>query len=111
MYKTVIAAVVFIPPTILCAAQTPSAGASSPVANSGASYFTPTAPSEIMQRSLDEVRITVGQVRLDKWKRGSVRDEAGANIEAIQRDLQGALPALMKEADAAPATLSKVLPL
>jgi hypothetical protein len=115
--RIVIAAAVIVPPVMLfavrtpCAAQTPSAGGSSLAANSGASYFTPTAPSEIMQRSLDEVRITVGQVRLDKWKRGSVRDEAGTNIEAIQRDLQGTLPALLKEADAAPTTLSKVLPL
>jgi hypothetical protein len=49
-------------------------------------------------------------VRLEKWKRGTVREEAGTNIDAIQRDLRGTLPALLKEADAAPATLSKVLP-
>src|SRR5215831_1172876 len=109
--KTVIAATIFIPPIMFCAAQTQPGNTSSPAVSGGASYFTPTAPSEIMQRSLDEVRITVGQVRLDKWKRGSVRDEAGNNIDAIQRDLQGTLPTLMKDADAAPATLSKVLPL
>ena len=58
-----------------------------------------------------EVRITAGNVKIDKWKRGSVRDEAGTNIDAIQRDLQGTLPALLKDADAAPGTLTKVLPL
>ena len=40
-----------------------------------------------------------------------MRDEAGTIIDAIQRDLQGTLPALLKEADAAPGTLTKVLPL
>ncbi|MBS1802218.1 MAG: hypothetical protein JST28_02565 [Acidobacteria bacterium] len=78
---------------------------------SGANYFTPSAPSDILQRSLDEVRITVGNVKLDKWKRGNVRDEAGTNIDAIQRDLQGTLPGLLKDADSAPGTLTKVLPL
>ena len=73
--------------------------------------FTPSAPSQILQRSLDEVRQTVGAVKLDKWKRGTVRDEAGTNISAIQRDMEGTLPALLKEADAAPGSLSKVLPL
>lgn len=80
-------------------------------AATGANYFTPSAPSDILQRSLDEVRITAGNVKIDKWKRGSVRDEAGTNIDAIQRDLQSTLPALLKDADAAPGTLTKVLPL
>jgi hypothetical protein len=68
------------------------------------------APSDILQRSLDEVQQTVGSLKLDKWKRGTVRDEAGTNVDAIQRDLQGTLPSLLKEADTAPGTLSKVLP-
>ena len=113
--KAVITATVFMPlmlTSVFCAAQTPaSSTTTSSPGNGGASYFTPSAPSDILQRSLDEVKITVGQVRLDKWKRGSVRDEAGNNVDAIQRDMQGTLPALLKEADAAPATLSKVLPL
>ncbi len=109
--KAVIAAIVFLSPVAQCVGQATPAEPNPSVATNGASYFTPAAPSEILQRSLDEVKSTVGGVRLDKWKRGSVRDEAGTNIESIQRDLQGALPALMKEADAAPATLSKVLPL
>jgi len=109
--RTVIAAIVFIPHIMLCAAQTPPGNSAPPAGNNGASYFTPTAPSDILQRSLDEVRITVGEVKLDKWKRGNVRDEAGTNVDAIQRNMQSTLPALLKEADAAPGTLSKVLPL
>jgi len=94
-----------------CTAQSTAANSSGSSSGSGANYFTPSAPSDILQRSLDEVRITVGNVRLDKWKRGSVRDEAGTNIDAIERDLQGTLPALLKDADSAPGTLTKVLPL
>lgn len=109
--RPLVFAAVFVLPAIWCTAQ--STEASSPAAGNGSSanYFTPTAPSDILQRSLDEVRITVGNVRLDKWKRGSVRDEAGTNIDAIQRDLQGTLQTLLKDADSAPGTLTKVLPL
>ncbi len=53
---------------------------------------------------------TVGSLKLDRWKRGTVRDEAGTNVDAIQRDLQGTLPSLLKDADTAPGSLSKVLP-
>jgi hypothetical protein len=56
------------------------------------------------------VQQTVGALKLDKWKRGSVRDEAGTNVAAIQRDLEGTLPKLIKDGDTAPGTLSKVLP-
>jgi hypothetical protein len=92
-------------------AQTSSA--SVPAASSGAgtsSAFTPVPPSDLLARSLEEVNQTIGSLKLDKWKRGSVRDEAGTNIDAIQRDMQGTLPSLLKEADSAPATLSKVIP-
>lgn len=109
--RPLIIAAVFFSPAMWCTAQSTPASTSGASGGSNASYFTPSAPSDILQRSLDEVRITVGNVRLDKWKRGSVRDEAGTNIDAIQRDLQGTLPTLLKEADAAPGTLTKVLPL
>jgi BRCT domain type II-containing protein len=105
------AAALLVSPAIWCTAQSTTAATTGGTSGSGANYFTPTAPSDILQRSLDEVKITVGNVRLEKWKRGGVRDEAGTNIDAIQRDLQGTLPALLKEADAAPGTLPKVLPL
>ena len=109
--KTVLVATACWPSLLLCSAQTTGSSATPAATNSGSSYYTPSAPSDILQRALDEVKITVDGVRLDKWKRGSVRDEAGTNIEAIQRDLQGTLPSLLKDADSAPGTLSKVLPL
>ena len=108
--KALIFAAVCTAPAICCPAQSTAAGTTG-ATGSSANYFTPTAPSDILQRSLDEVKITVGNVRIDKWKRGSVRDEASNNIDAIQRDLQGTLPGLLRDADSAPGTLTKVLPL
>lgn len=105
--KTVLIASAFISQLYPCAAQT------APVAAPGAnavSAFSPAAPSDILRRSLDEVQQTIGNLKLEKWKRGTVRDEAGTNVEAIQRDMKGTLPSLLKEADAAPGSLSKVLP-
>jgi hypothetical protein len=110
--RPLVIAVLLALPAMGCTAQSTVASAGTSTSpTSGANYFTPAAPSDILQRSLDEVRITVGSVKLDKWKRGSVRDEAGNNIDAIQRDLQGTLPSLLKDADSAPGTLTKVLPL
>ena len=110
--RSLVVAALLATPAMWCTAQSTGANAGSTGSTaSGANYFTPSAPSDILQRSLDEVRITVGNVKLDKWKRGSVRDEAGTNIDAIQRDLQNTLPGLLKDADSAPGTLTKVLPL
>lgn len=110
--RSLVVAALLATPAIWCTAQSTAASAGNTGNTaSGANYFTPSAPSDILQRSLDEVRITVGNVKLDKWKRGSVRDEAGTNIDAIQRDLQNTLPGLLKDADSSPGTLTKVLPL
>ena len=85
-----------------------------PVASSPAA--TPVAPpppfvtSEILQPSLDTVQHTLGSLRIEKWKKGSIRDEASSDIDEIQRDLQDNLPPLLKEADASHGTLSKVMP-
>jgi hypothetical protein len=63
-----------------------------------------------LQPSLDAVLQAVTAVKLEKWKRGSVRDETGGHITAIEHDLQGTLPPLLQTADANAGTLSKVLP-
>jgi hypothetical protein len=116
--RAIFVATLSFPPMIVCAAQTAASGgpaAASTIAPASTapavSSFTPVAPSEIFQHSLDEVRQTVGELKLDKWKKGSVRDEAENNVNAIQRYMQGTLPELLKEGDAAPGTLSKVLPI
>lgn len=71
----------------------------------------PAAPSTLLQPSLDQVKQTLGALNLDRWKRGSIREEAARDIGAILQDLQENLPPLVKDADAAPGSLSKVLPL
>jgi hypothetical protein len=65
----------------------------------------------LLQPSLETVHQTLQALRLDKWKKGSVRDEASGNIDSIQRDLRVNLPPLLQTADAAPGTISKLLPL
>jgi hypothetical protein len=67
-------------------------------------------PSGLLQPSLDALEQATGGVKLEKWKGGSVRAEAGPNISSILRDLQSTLPPLLKEADAAPGAMSNVLP-
>ena len=109
--RTVVIASAFFQLALSIGAQTAPAAAQGAPGIAGANApFTPAAPSDILRRSLDEVQQTVSNLKLDKWKRGNVRDEAGTNVEAIQRDLQSTLPPLLKDADAAPASLSKVLP-
>lgn len=110
--RDVFAATVLIAPVCFCSAQpAPNLAPAAPATPPATPAFTPVAPSQILQRSLAEVKQTVGAVRLERWKKGSVRDEAGKNIDAIQRNQQGTLQSLLKDADAGPATLSKVLPL
>jgi hypothetical protein len=65
-------------------------------------------PSALLQPSLDGLQKAVGGLQLEKWKKGSVRDEATGNVSSIQRDLQSTLPPLLVEADAG--TVSKMLP-
>lgn len=110
---------------VLCAAQQTQAprttaattASTAPVAatNGAVPAGTPavpaaSAPSSILQPSLDAVRQTLAGLRVEKWKRGSVRDEAGTDINSIVVDIQQRVPPLLKDADAAPGTLSKTLP-
>jgi hypothetical protein len=107
-------------PSIASSAQTPSG-----VPAQGVPTATPTAtpstapaqapppppgPSTILAPALDQVQQTVNSVKVDKWKRGSVRDEAGTDIGSIVNDLQVNLPPLIKDSDATPGTVTKLLP-
>ena len=67
-------------------------------------------PSALLQPALDTLEQAIGVLKVEKWKGGSVRAEAGTNVSSIMRDLQSTLPPMLKEADAAPGTMSKVLP-
>lgn len=92
------------------AASTPSAVATPP--QPPAVTAPPiTAASQILQPSLSAVQQTLASLKVERWKRGSVRDEASADINSIQQDMQQHVPGLLQDADGAPGTLSKTLPL
>src|ERR1700676_1049863 len=93
----------------VCGAQPPPATPQSPPAAPPAPVAPPAAtPSGVLQPSLNAVQQTLAALKLDKWKRGTVRDEAGKNIAAILRDIETSLPPLITAADSTPETLSKV---
>jgi hypothetical protein len=73
----------------------------------------PAAPkaSSLLQPSLTTVQQTLTGLKVERWKRGSVRDEASADINSIQQDMQQHVPGLLQDADGAPGALSKSLPL
>jgi hypothetical protein len=64
----------------------------------------------LLQPALDQVQQKVSALKVDKWKRGTVRDDARDNISAILRDLHTTLPPLLDTADATPGTISRMLP-
>ena len=68
-------------------------------------------PSSLLRPSLAGVQDTLNNIRIDKWKKGSVRDEAGDHVNSLLRDLQNNLPPLITAADAAPASVSQAIPL
>jgi hypothetical protein len=68
------------------------------------------APSTLLKPSLEIVQLTVSQLKLEKWKRGDLREEARDNVGAILRDINDTLPPLLHDADAASASISKSLP-
>lgn len=96
-------------PAPVTSAKEPTAAAFSPAAPELPAPQ-PFSTSAVLGPSLDTVRQTLDSVRVDKWKRGSVREEAAGDINSIQRDMQENLPTLMKEADAGQGSLSKLLP-
>lgn len=104
-------------PLATFAFQAPASGPSTPPAAPTSSAPpaapapAPPVPSALLKPALANVEQAVAAIKLDKWKRGSVRDAAGTNIKAIQRDLEEKLPSLVTTADATPGSLSRVLPL
>lgn len=71
----------------------------------------PVALSGLLRPSLNTVQQTLADLNTGRWKRGTVREEAEANINDLQREIQDLLPPVMAAADAAPDALSNTLPL
>lgn len=97
--------VIFCSPCVVCTAQ-PPAGAAPPQA----APSPPLTPSGILKPSLEAVQQAVAALKLEKWKKGTVRDEAGENTKRILVDLQTNLPPLLTVADSAPEKISNELP-
>lgn len=95
-------AAIFCPLCLVAAAQSPTNATPAPPA--------PPAASAVLRPALDQVQQAVSALNVEKWKKGTVRDEAGDHISAILRDLHSTLPPLMDTADASPGTITKVLP-
>lgn len=96
------------------AAQAPAPATPAPAAPStqpAPSADAATTAYAILQPALVDVQNTLSTLKIDKWKRGSVRDEAGDNVKAILQDLQNNLPPLVTAADAAPGSVSQAIPL
>lgn len=98
-------AVTFCSLLAITRAQSPTVGTPAQAAPSA-----PPSPSGLLQPALDQVQQTVGALKVAKWKKGDVRDEAGDHIGAILRDLHTTLPPLLETADASPETITKTLP-
>lgn len=82
-----------------------------PAAQTPAPPPAPVVPSAVLQPALTVVDSTLTSVKIDKWKKGSIREEAANNIRAVLDDLKTNLPPLIAAADAAPGALSKSIPL
>ncbi len=100
-------------PGLVCMAQSPAPATppqTAPAAPVQSAPSPATAPSGLLQPAVDTVVQTLGTINLEKWKRGNIREEAGDNIGKIQRDLKETLPPLLSDADTAPDSISKALP-
>ncbi|HET6170165.1 MAG TPA: hypothetical protein VFE01_08290 [Terracidiphilus sp.] len=98
---------------LLCAAQAPANAAQTqaePASSVQSTSTPPPTPSGLLQPAVDTVEKTLSNINLDKWKRGNIREEAGDNIGKILRDLKETLPPLLQDADAAPGSTAKALP-
>ena len=106
----VVSGLMIVLPYGMYAAQT-SAGTATPASAAAPTTAPAISVSAQLQPALSSVRKSVDQVRVDKWKRGNIRDEAAQNISQIERDIDVTLPPMLRDADTAPASLSKLLPI
>ena len=98
------AVVLYLPTQLAVAQAQPGSRPGAPDANA-ATISTTLSPS------LDTVHKTLAGIRLDRWKKGTVRDDAGKYIDQIQHDIATNLPPLISTADGAPNSVGKALPL
>jgi hypothetical protein len=98
------------PPSTAPGTVQPSGGAApAPVTAAPVAAAPVVTASLLLKPPLAVVQDTLNGLKLDKWKKGSVREEAGENVASLLKDLQTNLPSLMTAADAG--QLSQAIPL
>ncbi len=98
-------------PMMLFGQASPTPSSPTAPAQSAAAQPAPATASSMVQPALSNMESTLGALKIDKWKKGTIREEAGDNVNAILKDLKTNVPPLLAEADAAPGALSKSIPL
>lgn len=93
------------------AAPGPATATASTTAPGGTSVAPAVSASTVLQPALSQTQATLSELKIDKWKKGSVRDEAGGNVHSLLHDLETNLPPLLTAADAEPGSLSRAIPL
>jgi hypothetical protein len=93
------------------AAKSTSAVGSSGASTGAASGAAPVAASALIEPAVREMQETLSELNLEKWKKGTVRDEAEENIHSLMGDVEAHVEPLLAAADSAPASLSKTIPL
>lgn len=107
MVPSVLIVSLALAPAALIAQQTPAPAQQA----APAAALIPRTASSLLQPALSQAQDTLSTLKIDKWKRGSVRDEANENVRALLRDLQTNMSPLLTAADAEPTALSRAMPL
>jgi hypothetical protein len=112
MQATVLTGLLLLGTSLTSLAQAASAGKDVPQGGKAASSAPAVPPpSSILAPALQEVTTTLNSLNVERWHRGSIRDEASSNINSILQDINERVPPLFKSADAAPYSISVDLPL
>ena len=67
-------------------------------------------PSSLLQPTLGQVQNTLSNLNFEKWRRGTIREEASSNVDSMLHDIQENMPPLLKQVDGAPNSVSVALP-
>lgn len=86
---------------------TASAGQTASGVQSASQPAATISPSVILQPALSEIQGSTSALNISKWKApGRVKEAAQQDVQSIQQDLSSAVPGLLAQADAAPASVT-----
>ena len=104
-HAALISTLTFVPLLLSGQAGSPAAPPSTPAVAASVT------PSTLLQPALVLVDSTLSSLKVEKWKKGTIRDEAADNVKDVLSDIKTNLPPLIAAADADPSALSKSIPL